>query len=473
MSGQPRLHSHRPGRTTPGRRAVQLSAMTALLASLCIEAHGTNAHASASPAPVMQSLTSFVFDTSVPASGTTRALEFRDRGYAFQSLVEINAYNVQSAHRLETTTRTLELREAPLESSYWWRIRIGTEAEGFVRGLANALQSSLVPGQPMQLPATATTLQKAIWQRDLFQTYSLLQAARQKLETPEAQEFADYADDTIARLFKSSLLSEREYKALLELRPQHVPAPFVPESKFDVSENYLPNRVLATDRSWLEIPGTGAPFRHFKDYGGRSFIHVYVRASDDSTSELRRLWQRLFERHGAKLHMSAVKEEVPVGLEAVLVRSFGVFLDDGSYRDSFWPEEVIIRQFKYPRSSVDLTTSDFRGTLLYQYRMSREALLADPLSLGLRRVGADELQFAGFFGDVPDPRNAYSDLITTMRANCISCHSELFYGLSTVFSFERDPRARDSNTMLRVRTDGRHELQTPEYQRLHSRLRLL
>jgi hypothetical protein len=120
---------------------------------------------------------------------------------------------------------------------------------------------------------------------------------------------------------------------------------------------------------------------------------------------------------------------------------------------------------------VDLEASDFRGTLLYQYRMSREALLADPRSLGLRRVGTDELQFAGFFGDVPDPRNGYSDLITTMRANCISCHSELFYGLNTVFSFERDPRLRGTNTMLRAGADGRHELLTPEYKSLQSRLR--
>jgi hypothetical protein len=450
-----------------------LSALIALLATSGSEGRNLSIDSSAPAVATMHRLTRFVFDTSVPASGTTRALGFRDQGYAFESLEQINKYNVQSSRRRETTTRSLQLTTAPLESSYWWRIRHNSEADGFVRGLAAVLHTSSLSDQSAQTVSSQSVLQKALWQRDLFQTYGLLQSARSGLSAPDSLSLADDAELEIARLFKLTLLSSGEYQALLKLRPQRVPASFVAESDFDGSQNYLPNTVIAVDRSWLEIPGTGEPFRHFKDYGGRSFIRVYVRARDLSTRQVQKLWTRLFERHGANLHTSAVGEEVPIGFESVLVRTFGVFLRDGSYRNSYWPEEVIIRQFKYPASRVDLGTSDFRGTLLYQYRMSREALLTNPHTLGLRRVAVDELQFAGFFGDVPDPHNAYSDLITTMRANCISCHSELFYGLNTVFSFERDPRSRATNNLLRAGVDGRYELLTPEYKSLQSRLRSL
>lgn len=123
----------------------------------------------------------------------------------------------------------------------------------------------------------------------------------------------------------------------------------------------------------------------------------------------------------------------------MLVRTFGLLMKDGNIRDSMWPEEVIIRAFKYPCATVDLSTSDFSGTVFYQYRLAREVLAEDTRSLGLRRIGDDDEQFFGFFGDVPDLYTSYSKSTTTMRVNCIGCQAELFYGLSTIFSFERDP----------------------------------
>src|SRR5262249_53074098 len=84
-------------------------------------------------------------------------------------------------------------------------------------------------------------------------------------------------------------------------------------------------------------------------------------------------------------------------------------------------------------------TSDFRGTLFFKYTLWRSALLGQPASLGLKRTLDDDRQFFGFLGDAPDRQHAYTDTVTTMRSNCIACHSELYYGLSTIFSFERNP----------------------------------
>jgi hypothetical protein len=205
-------------------------------------------------------------------------------------------------------------------------------------------------------------------------------------------------------------------------------------------------------------------------------VKVYVRGPGLDPRSIRELWRRLYQQHGNNLHTRPTKEQFPVGLETMLVRTFGVFLTDGSYADSLWPEEVIIRWFKYTQETLDAATSDFRGTNLYQYKLSRSALIADPGSLGLRRIREDEPQFFGFFGDVPDPRNSYSNTVTTMRSNCITCHSELLYGLSTIFSFERnpDPLAGEplAAGMLVEAAKGRYRLMTAEGQALLARLGL-
>jgi hypothetical protein len=81
----------------------------------------------------------------------------------------------------------------------------------------------------------------------------------------------------------------------------------------------------------------------------------------------------------------------------------------------------------------------------------------------------DDEQFFGFYGDVPDPM-AYANTTSTMRTNCIGCHSELFYGLNTVFSFERNPTTQSPiNNLLRPRGPGSYELLTPEAERLRER----
>src|SRR5262249_19788240 len=77
-------------------------------------------------------------------------------------------------------------------------------------------------------------------------------------------------------------------------------------------------------------------------------------------------------------------------------------------------------------------------------------LLDDPPSLGLCRVHDADGQFYGFFAEVPE-RNS-TEHLTTMRANCISCHSEVLYGASTIFSLCRRSPAKPRSTI----TEGGH-----------------
>jgi hypothetical protein len=420
-------------------------------------------------------VTQLVFRPRVHTVGVTKALQFRDAGYRFASEEEINRYNVTSAHVIADSARVIRLKDMPLESPVWSALNSEDEASEFLAELTEVLPAGAARRSSVRASSPCEALRKAIAQRDLLQTYAVVLRAEKKLRRQSHQQLARRLRASLAGLLHPLLLEADELQMLQSLRPTSLPDAFTTTLRFSLEDHYLPRQVLVADPSWMEIPSGGMPFRHFRDYGGRSFIKVYMRMQETSVDEVLAIWRRLFDAHGDRLHRTAIADPVPVGLETLLVRTFGVILADGSYHDSHWPEEVIIRAFKYPASTIDLATSDFRGTLFYQYKMSRRALLRDPASLGLRRVFDDDEQFFGFFGDVPDPRNSYSSSLTTMRSNCISCHSELFYGLNTIFSFERDPgldpgRLPSENSMLRRRKDGQLELHTPEYSSLLSLL---
>ncbi len=417
---------------------------------------------------VVDDVVRVVFPQRARSDGITKALHYRAAGYHFTSEEEVNKYNISSAHLVAATAREVRLKTAPLESPYWVSIKREGGALDFVGTLAAALR----PDLPLKIAARRSSgrdvLRTALAQRDMFQTYALLVRAEAQLQANRDKDQAVRLKAALAEILQSLFLTVEEHDLLLQSLPDSLPKQFTGKLTYSSADNYLPRRVLRSDDSWTEFPSGGVPFRHFQDYGGRSFVKVYIRSEEASSEQLIELWRRLFDEYGSDLHSTGLSDRVPVGLQTMLVRSFGVFLVGGAYRDSGWPEEVIIRAFKYPASRLDLTTSDFRGTLFYQYKMSRAAVLRDRSSLGLVRTYDDDDQFFGFFGDVPSPRNAYSSSRTTMRSNCIGCHSELFYGLNTVFSFERDPgpdprSASLEHNMLRKRADGEFELQTEEY----------
>ena len=94
----------------------------------------------------------------------------------------------------------------------------------------------------------------------------------------------------------------------------------------------------------------------------------------------------------------------------------------------------------------------------YQYKLRRQRFLTDPATLGLERIQDADGQFYGFFAEVPEPTS--TEHLTTMRANCIGCHSELLYGASTVFSLCRrspaktGPSSREGSHLQKLGPNG-------------------
>jgi hypothetical protein len=67
-------------------------------------------------------LRAFVFPRLIETEGHSRALDFRDEGYQFDSLEEINRFNVSGQHLVKGTGHVVMLRNSPLESPYWAQI---------------------------------------------------------------------------------------------------------------------------------------------------------------------------------------------------------------------------------------------------------------------------------------------------------------------------------------------------------------
>ena len=191
---------------------------------------------------------------------------------------------------------------------------------------------------------------------------------------------------------------------------------------------------------WHELPSDEDPGLHFQAYGGRSLIRIFMMTPGLGEAEFFAYWAKVTQQFGMNVTVSAAVPSLPAGTQTVLLRTFGLFLEDGSYADSGVPEEVLVRVLKYTEATLDPWTSDGLGTLHYQYKLRRQRFLADPATLGLERIQDADGQFYGFFAEVPEPTS--TEHLTTMRANCIGCHSELLYGASTVFSLCRRSPAR-------------------------------
>lgn len=414
----------------------------------------------------IKQLEEYVFPRTIEAEAESRAFEFRDEGYPFKSLEAVKQFNLRSADPIPRSKHMMLLSFRPMESPHRATLREGRAADYFINRL------SVILSQDKDVPVSRrprwTVLQKLIRQRDLYQILSLVVIAREYASTPLA-ETANQLIGRLAKMIAPTLMDAREYRQLLSALPVKLPQGYRATLSYSLTDNYLPPPVLGTDTSWLLLTNRGRPFRHFVDYRARSFVKVYLRSNDASIADLAEIRRELYGKYGDIMHMGAVNEPLPKGLETMLIRTIGVFLVDGTFRDSFWPEEVLIRAFKYPTVTFDNTTSDFSGTLFYQYKLSREQLKRDPASLGLYRIMDDDPQFFGFFGDVPDPRNSYSNTTTTMRANCISCHAEVFYGFPTIFSLERDPDfefQKDDNDLWEELGDGAYRLKTREFLQL-------
>lgn len=339
----------------------------------------------------------FVFAPTVSTSGYTLGLVYAARGYSWRSLREINQYNIRSAHVVAGTAQSFELNEPPLESQYWWSIHSVKGARPFIRGLAAALEVELANPDRLTVDRDLTILEKALAQRDAVQAYGLLVSAAISELDEETRLMATRIEGSLVTLVRSLLLTKVDYRQLRSELPKKIPRRFSSVPSDQLADSYLPLRAIARDDSWLEIHGGPDAFRHYTSYGGRSFIKIYMRAPALANDQIEDLWRLLFRKYGRDLHVTGVDQATPVGLETMLVRTFGVFLEDGSFLDSTWPEEVTIRRLKHPAERIDAASSDFRGTQFFQYKLSRSLAVKDPASLGLRRVLDDDKQFFGFF----------------------------------------------------------------------------
>jgi hypothetical protein len=313
-----------------------------------------------------------------------------------------------------------------------WRDLLSSNEIRNVEKLANELSSHCC--------AFSNPLEKALFQRDLFQLFSSFHRATVFSSDADLTSRGKKTLDSLARLMMKTLLTREELSKLHQMLPEDTTeAGFQKESPFRSTGNYLPTRVVKEEESWLRLPLPTEATAHSNAFRGRSFISVFFKQPGLDKVSLEHHWQSILRQWKDPRTVVPQVQWKAAGLETMLVRSFGVFLQDMTFVDSRFPEEVLIRAFKYDLSTLDPESSDFRGTQQYQYKMRRRALLANPKSLGLQRIQEDDRQFLGFFSESPDAFNVGTRTLTSMRFNCISCHSTASYGIDTIFSLRRSP----------------------------------
>jgi hypothetical protein len=390
-----------------------------------------------------------IFPAKVWPEGYARAFVDRARTMEFASKDDALLYHSASINADSARPEPYEgAREAT--ESFW---RSSHPADGralklfehakLIRDIARGIVKD--KSQPTDL------FEKALWQRDLICSLQAVLHCRE-IE-PKRQAEWNRIKEALQECLDQAVFTSTEFD---ELQRQMADAPptarFTSRCSFEPTEDYLPPVVwrsgLFNPSSvfWHELPSDEAPGLHFQAYGGRSFVRIFVMTPGMSATEFFTYWAKVTKQFGMNVTVSAAVASLPAGTQTVLLRTFGLFLEDGSFADSRIPEEVLVRIFKYTQATLDAQTSDGLGTLHYQYKLRRNRLLNDPATLGLDRIQDADGQFYGFFAEVPEPDS--SEHLTTMRANCISCHSELLYGASTVFTLcRRSPAKPGSSSM--------------------------
>jgi hypothetical protein len=423
--------------------------------------------------PRADELRSTFFPPKVKATGFTKA--FRDRAQrprldTIDAVVEYHsqAMDVDPSAPAPPGVGWHEVDADTLESAW-----LGSPRDkGWQRPLIERAgqAADLVAALARDARACANPLEKALFQRDLLQMAMILQDAIEA--EPSAQDRAG-AQNTLKwllSLWQRHWLTARELEQMTALRPKSIPARrYRATHQFDLTQDYLPARVLGEADGWYAMPYGDKPSVHYRAFAGRSFISIYMKPPGWARDEFYRYWDTVADKFGANVTRDGRVPPLPAGTETLLLRTFAVFLDDGTCADSGFPEEVLMRLIKYRDTQLDLATSDYRGTLHYRYVMRRRALLADAGSLGLERVRDEDPQFFGFLSEVPDYRRSSSANLTTMRTNCVSCHSEALYSASTMFSLGYQRRGREGRTKVEggllqpATAPGRFHLHSREY----------
>jgi hypothetical protein len=375
------------------------------------------------------------FPKTVSPSGYSKAYLDRARSMAFASRDELLEYHSTSVNAGATVPVVPYEHAAEATESFW---RSAHPHDGRSQKLFEQVPTFEALARSLARDGTRPTdvLEKALWQRDLVCSLQAIHHCRSMDEDTRAPAAWRGAEHALLDCLKQVLLTPAEYRALCEYVPASATSSrFTHTCRCALSDNYMPPIVFGPSAGWHELPSDEDPGLHYQAYGGRDFTRVFMRVPGMDEKAFFDYWRKVTRRFGMGVTVSAAVPRLPAGTETVLLRTFGVFLDDGSFADSGIPEEVLVRIFKYRDATLDSQTSDGVGTLHYQYKMRRQRLLSEPDTLGLVRIHDADGQFYGFFAEVPEVNS--TEHLTTMRANCISCHSEVLYGASTIFSLCR------------------------------------
>jgi hypothetical protein len=384
--------------------------------------------------PRANAVVRIIFPKTVIPSGYSKAYLDRARPMEFASKDEVLRYHPASINAGSATAEPYE--KAYLATESVWRS--AHAADGRARQLFKQVKAiaGLARGMANDRSKPSKIIEKALWHRDLVCSLQAILHCEDMADKTVPAKGWNSAKTALMDCLQSVVFSEAEYNELERQLPIVVsPKHFKQTCRLELTDDYLPPVVLARPANWYELPSDEDPGLHFQAYGGRNFTRAFMMVPGMSEREFLEYWTKVTKQFGMNVTVSAAVPRLPAGTQTVLLRTFGVFLDDGSYADSRIPEEVLVRIFKYQQATLDPSTSDGLGTLHYQYKLRRNRLLTLPQTLGLERIHDADGQFYGFFAEVPEPDS--TGHLTTMRANCISCHSEALYGASTIFSLCR------------------------------------
>jgi hypothetical protein len=314
-----------------------------------------------------------------------------------------------------------------------------------------------------QVEYPAEPLEQALFQRDVYQMFMIVNDVYESTNGHDLEVLGA----RLATLWRNLAFSRDRYGELRGQIVRHYESAVELHQEFRSEGGHSIASVDYWD-DWLELPYVEKKSLHFGMFRGRSFFKVFLRIPGRSKSEMFSVWTNLYERFGPRLFgtLSGVPEVVP-GTETAIVRTIGLLLADGNYVDSGIIETIRIRRFKYPAMTLDWNTSDYLGTSHVNFHLLRRAFLEDPASAGLTKVADDERAFYGLFGTVPNPDGGAT--LTTVRTNCVTCHSQIQYGYNSVFTLGTNPEFRKGaetsleDGRLRILGESEFRLDVPPF----------
>lgn len=439
----------------------RIAALMAFLFAACFT-HGGEQRVYSSPAA--QSLLETIFPRKMIASGLTFGhTEIR----AFDEVSSVDALReiyIRGSHIDDNSQNEVEFQRYPIESPYFWWAQRSHNSEMNLNDSELSSVTDDVVLLSRSFSEITSIVERALLQRDIYQLYSILYLAR--IRMPNRSSSLNRAMREIEGIWNDLLFDEIDVENLKRTVADRKCFVEIERGEGEIW-NIPVNSSEEMGSSWTKLDFFVGIGKHFTDYRGRSFVKVFVNIPGMNEFQVREFWSHLYQKYGNTLHVTGNTPALPAGTATLLVRTFGIFLRDGSYVDTGIPEEVLVRGFRYERPMFDSLSADKKGTMFYQYKLDRFALIRDGENI-IYSVDLNAPQFFGFFGDSPDPRNSLSTTLTTMRVNCIACHSELLYGTSTVFSFEHNPDGREPHQyeLAKFLDHDRIWLNTPECRNL-------